>query len=79
VRRPACLRRRPRLIAAAHRELNREEVYARLYMLPHLLAEEDRDIYRREMAQVAREREIMKDVEGWNVRPPRQRRRVHWR
>jgi NADH dehydrogenase (ubiquinone) 1 alpha subcomplex subunit 13 len=49
------------------RELNREEMYSRIYMLPFLQAEEDRDLYRREMAQVAREREIMKDVEGWNV------------
>ena len=53
---------------AIHRELDREEAWMRIYLLPFLLAEEDRDIYRREMAQVAREREIMKDVEGWNVR-----------
>lgn len=45
-------------------------MYARLYMLPFLMAEEERDLYRREMAQVAREREVMKDVEGWNVRSP---------
>ena len=33
-----------------------------------LLAEGDRDAYRREQAALAREREIMKDVKGWEVR-----------
>lgn len=32
-----------------------------------LLAEGDRDAYRREQAALAREREIMKDVKGWEV------------
>jgi NADH dehydrogenase (ubiquinone) 1 alpha subcomplex subunit 13 len=32
-----------------------------------LLAEADRDTYRREQAQLAREKEIMKDVKGWEV------------
>lgn len=32
------------------------------------MAEGDRDAYRREQAALAREREIMKDVPGWEVR-----------
>lgn len=31
------------------------------------MAEADRDTYRREQAQLAREKEIMKDVKGWEV------------
>ena len=31
------------------------------------MAEGDRDTYRREQAALAREREIMKDVKGWEV------------
>ena len=36
-------------------------------MTPLLLAESDRDIYRREQAALAREKEIMKDVPDWEV------------
>lgn len=36
--------------------------------MPFLLAENDRDVYRRSQAAVAREKAIMKDVEGWEVR-----------
>jgi hypothetical protein len=32
-----------------------------------MLAEQDRDAYRRNVAAVAREKEIMKDVPGWEV------------
>jgi len=32
-----------------------------------MLAEQDRDAYRRNVAQLAREKEIMKDVPGWEV------------
>ena len=32
-----------------------------------LLAEQDRDAYRRQQAAIARETEIMKDVPGWEV------------
>ncbi len=35
--------------------------------MPLLLAEGDRDTYRRQQAALAREREIMKDVKGWEV------------
>lgn len=31
------------------------------------MAENDRDVYRRSQAALAREKEIMKDVEGWEV------------
>ncbi|GAB1519884.1 hypothetical protein RhiTH_002955 [Rhizoctonia solani] len=47
------------------RELKRENTWARIYLVPLLLAEGDRDAYRREQASLAREREIMKDVKGW--------------
>jgi hypothetical protein len=47
------------------RELKREKVWARLHILPLLVAEEDRATYRRHHADVQREAEIMKDVEGW--------------
>jgi len=50
------------------RELKRENVWSRIYLTPMLLAEGDRDAYRREQAALAREREIMKDVTGWEVR-----------
>ncbi|KAF8709343.1 GRIM-19 protein, partial [Rhizoctonia solani] len=46
-------------------ELKRENTWARIYLVPLLLAEGDRDAYRREQASLAREREIMKDVKGW--------------
>ncbi|SCZ92488.1 BZ3500_MvSof-1268-A1-R1_Chr5-2g07906 [Microbotryum saponariae] len=49
------------------RELQREKVWARIHLVPLLLAEADRDIYRREHAALAREKEIMKDVPGWEV------------
>jgi len=49
------------------RELKRENVWSRIYLTPMLLAEGDRDAYRREQAALAREREIMKDVTGWEV------------
>lgn len=35
--------------------------------MPLLMAEADRDVYRREQAALAREKEIMKDVPGWEV------------
>ena len=49
------------------RELEREKVWSRLHLVPLLLAEGDRDAYRRQHAADAREREIMKDVKGWEV------------
>ncbi|RUS29473.1 GRIM-19 [Jimgerdemannia flammicorona] len=49
------------------RELKRENIWARLHLVPLLTAEADRDNYRREQALLAREAAIMKDVEGWKV------------
>ena len=49
------------------RELNREKAWSRIYLVPLLLAEQDRDAYRRQQAANAREAEIMKDVPGWEV------------
>lgn len=50
------------------RELKRERVWSRIHLVPLLLAEEDRDLYRRQQAALVREAYIMKDVPGWTVR-----------
>ncbi|KAG2013329.1 hypothetical protein CC2G_010251 [Coprinopsis cinerea AmutBmut pab1-1] len=49
------------------RELEREKIWSRIHLVPLLMAEGDRDTYRRQQAALAREREIMKDVPGWEV------------
>ncbi|CAH1756158.1 24436_t:CDS:2 [Entrophospora sp. SA101] len=49
------------------RELQREKVWSRIYLVPLLQAELDRDSYRRSLATLAKEEEIMKDVPGWKV------------
>ncbi|KAJ1932942.1 hypothetical protein FBU59_006199 [Linderina macrospora] len=49
------------------RELDREHAWSRIHLVPMLIAEADRDEYRRKMAAVEREREIMKDVPGWEA------------
>lgn len=49
------------------RELQREKAWSRIHLVPLLVAEGDRDTYRRSQAALAREREIMKDVKGWEV------------
>lgn len=51
-----------------HRELEREKLWSRIHLVPLLMAEGDRDQYRRQQAALAREKEIMKDVPGWEVR-----------
>lgn len=58
-----------RIIAGIHErnELYREKTWARLYLQPVLQAEADRDAVRRHYAQIAREKEIMKDVSGFDV------------
>ena len=43
-------------------------MWSRIHLVPLLLAEGDRDAYRRRQAAIARESEIMKDVKGWEVR-----------
>ena len=42
----------------------REKTWSRLHLVPLLMAEGDRDTYRRTSAALAREKEIMKDVDG---------------
>ncbi|KIK70068.1 hypothetical protein GYMLUDRAFT_91047 [Collybiopsis luxurians FD-317 M1] len=49
------------------RELQREKVWSRIHLVPLLMAEGDRDAYRRQQAALAREKEIMKDVKGWEA------------
>ncbi|KNZ77199.1 NADH dehydrogenase [ubiquinone] 1 alpha subcomplex subunit 13, partial [Termitomyces sp. J132] len=49
------------------RELAREKVWSRIHLVPLLMAEGDRDAFRREQAAVGRERAIMKDVKGWEA------------
>ncbi|KAL7282570.1 hypothetical protein ACG7TL_004041 [Trametes sanguinea] len=49
------------------RELQREKVWSRIHLVPILLAEGDRDAYRRQQAALERERQIMKDVPGWEA------------
>ena len=56
-----------RMTTTRYRELQREKVWSRIHLVPLLLAEGDRDAYRRQQAALQREREIMKDVKGWEV------------
>ncbi|EMD40485.1 hypothetical protein CERSUDRAFT_111080 [Gelatoporia subvermispora B] len=49
------------------RELEREKVWSRINLVPLLLAEGDRDAYRRQQAALEREKAIMKDVPGWEA------------
>ena len=42
-------------------------MWSRIHLVPLLLAEGDRDAHRRQLAADGREREIMKDVKGWEV------------
>lgn len=48
-------------------ELARERAWSRIYLAPLLLAEADRDAYRRDRASELREKKLMKDVPGWEV------------
>lgn len=50
-----------------NRELKRERAWSRINLIPLLMAESDRDVYRRDQANLKREKEIMKDVDGWEV------------
>ncbi|KAJ1719744.1 hypothetical protein LPJ53_005540 [Coemansia erecta] len=49
------------------RELEREKIWSRIHLTPLLIAEADRDEYRRKCAALERERVIMKDVPGWEA------------
>jgi len=46
-------------------ELSREKQWSRVYLLPLLQAEQDRDSVRRALAAEDREKFLMKDVKGW--------------
>jgi NADH dehydrogenase (ubiquinone) 1 alpha subcomplex subunit 13 len=48
-------------------ELKREKAWSRIHLVPLIMAEADRDAYRRNVTQLAREKEIMKDVPDWEV------------
>lgn len=48
-------------------ELARERAWSRIYLTPLLLAESDRDMFRRDRASVLRENLLMKDVPNWEV------------
>lgn len=48
-------------------ELIREKQWARIHLTAMLEAEADRDTVRRHYSTVAKEKEIMKDVPGWNA------------
>lgn len=49
------------------RELQREKMWSRIYLMPLLQAEADREMVRRYYSDKAAEAKIMKDVEGWEV------------
>ena len=53
-----------------HRELKRENTWARIHLVPLLLAEGDRALYADAQHAHAVEAEIMKDVKGWVVSSP---------
>jgi NADH dehydrogenase (ubiquinone) 1 alpha subcomplex subunit 13 len=54
-----------------YRELKRETTWARIHLVPLLLAEGDRAAYREGLRVTAIEAEIMRDVKGWVVSPLR--------
>ena len=45
----------------------REKLWSRIYLVPLLQAELDRDVYRRSLATLTKEAEIMKDVPDWKI------------
>lgn len=50
-----------------HNELAREKMWSRIYLIPMLQAEEDRDLVRRHWADLAREKELMgKETSAYN-------------
>ena len=52
------------LFCSVCRELQREKAWSRIHLVPLIMAEGDRDVYRRSQAALEREKEIMKDVDG---------------
>ena len=49
------------------RELAKEKRHSQFGIIPFLIAEDERDQYRRNYASLQREAMIMKDVAGWEV------------
>lgn len=49
------------------RELKRENLWSRIHLVPFLMAESDRDRFRREQANLQREKQIMEDVPDWEA------------
>lgn len=52
------------------RELKRETTWARIHLVPLLMAEGDRAAYSQGQREATIEAEIMKDVKGWVVSGP---------
>jgi len=42
-------------------------MWSRIYLVPMLMAEGDRDMHRRQLSEYEKEKEIMKDIPGWKV------------
>lgn len=59
--------RRYVLCTLMNSELARERAWSRIYLTPLLLAETDRDMFRRDRASALRENLLMKDVPNWEV------------
>lgn len=55
------------LILPIYSELKREKMWARLYLLPVFQAEMDREWMKWRASQIQEEKEIMKNVQGWNA------------
>lgn len=51
------------------RELKREQIWGRIHLIPLLQAELDRDSYRRHCATVARETDLLRDVDDNRLVP----------
>lgn len=56
---PAPLATRKMLTVWTHSELAREKMWSRIYLIPLLQAEEDRDLVRKHLADRAREKELL--------------------
>jgi hypothetical protein len=54
-------------IGPTHRELKREKAWSRIHLIPLLEAENDRDKYRRAVAEKTVEGAIMHRHKGWKV------------
>jgi len=64
---PAALSEKETELSRLYRELEREKMWSRIHLVPLLMAEGDRDMYRRQQSEYEKEKEIMKDIPGWKV------------